>query len=409
MKLAIVGGGAAGFFLAVNMKEMMPGVDVTIFERSSRVLAKVAVSGGGRCNITNSFAMVSDLQQVYPRGARLMKRLMRGFSHNDAYEWWERHGVRLVTQDDECVFPESQSSQTVIDCLTMAARRYGVHIETRRRIDSIDELSDFDAVCVTTGGAKDNALWQNLIDIGHEVEKPLPSLFTFNIDNTNLTELTGLVIENTVLRLPGTKLAARGTLLITHWGISGPATLRLSSYAARHLAECNYQAPLSINWLGMNADDALAIIQSTMKQNGSGAVCNHKPSDKLQNRLWEYIVNRALGSRATTRWAELSRREINRLVEELTNAQYTIAGRSHHKDEFVTCGGIALTSVNTSTLESKVRRGLYFAGEVLDIDGVTGGFNFQAAWTTAMTVAHSLVSFFENNFAVSEKNTNFAS
>ena len=389
MKTAIIGGGAAGFFLAVNLKEMMPEMDVTIFERSKRVLAKVEVSGGGRCNCTNSFAEVSDLSQVYPRGHRLMKRLFHGFNHEDAYRWFERHGVPLVTQDDECVFPQAQDSHAIINCFLSLARRYHINICTGRKIQSLDELGGYDYVAVTTGGSPKGEGLRWLADLGHEIEQPVPSLFTFSIDDAQLHALQGLVVEEAVAYIPGSKYRAEGPLLITHWGMSGPAILKLSSYAARHLAECQYKAPLGISWLQQpEADIQTALHEMTVRQ-PQKQLTTYNPFG-LQQRLWSYLIEKALDTRATIRWCELNKKDTSRLVNILKNDSYQIAGRAAFKDEFVTCGGVSLKAVNPSTLESRHVPHLYFSGEVLDIDGITGGFNFQAAWTTAYTIAQTI-------------------
>ena len=387
MKTAIVGGGAAGFFLAVNLKEMMPEMEVDIFERSSRVLAKVEVSGGGRCNCTNSFEDVADLSAVYPRGHRLMKRLMNVFGHRDAYRWFERHGVPLVTQEDRCVFPKAQDSHVVIDCFLSLSRRYGVKICTGTPVCDIGQLTDFDFVAVTTGGSPKAEGLGWLAALGHEVEQPVPSLFTFNIDDTALRELMGTVVKAEV-KLAGTKFSADGPLLITHWGMSGPAILKLSSYGARFLAESDYRAALVVNWMQRSEDEVREMLNDTVRREPGRQVASHAVG-ALTQRLWAYLTERALGS-DVRRWGEMNRKETNRLVSTLTADSYNIGGRGKYKDEFVTAGGIALKGVNPSTLESRHRPGLYFAGEVLDVDGVTGGFNFQAAWTTAYTVARSI-------------------
>ena len=389
MKTASVGGGAAGFFLAVNLKEMMPEMDVTIFERSKRVLAKVEVSGGGRCNCTNSFAEVTDLSQVYPRGHRLMKRLFNVFDYEDAYSWFERHGVPLVTQDDECVFPQAQDSHAIINCFLSLARRHHIQICTGRKIQSMDELSGYDYVAVTTGGSPKGEGLRWLADLGHEVETPVPSLFTFSISDDKLRALQGLVVEAAAF-LPGTKYRADGPLLMTHWGMSGPAILKLSSYAARHLAEQQYRAPLSVNWVRKSEADIQTALHDMSTREPQKLLTTCNPFG-LQQRLWSYLLEKALDRRAAVRWSELNRKDVNRLTNTLMNDTYQIAGRAAFKDEFVTCGGISLKAVNPSTLESRHVPHLFFAGEVLDIDGITGGFNFQAAWTTAYTVARSIL------------------
>ena len=393
MKTAVIGGGAAGFFLAINLKEMCPEMEVTIFEKSKRVLAKVEVSGGGRCNCTNSFAAVSDLSQVYPRGHRLMKRLFKTFDYRDAYDWFERHGVRLTTQPDECVFPMSQDSHTIINCFLAEARRHHVEIVTGQKITSLNDLAHFDFIAVTTGGMPKSGefLIPQSDDTSGDpaVISPVPSLFTFTIDDAALRALMGTVVDDATVMIPGTGFKASGPLLVTHWGMSGPAILRLSSYAARELPDHHYQMPLAVNWTSRKDPDILQELQTIISRHPQKQIATIRPFD-LPSRLWAYLAEKTLGERARNRWQNLNKKELNRLVNALCNDSYQIAGRAAFKDEFVTCGGISLSAVNPHTLESKTLPNVFFAGEVLDIDGVTGGFNFQAAWTTAYTVAKSL-------------------
>ena len=363
MRTAIIGGGAAGFFLAINLKEMMPTMEVTIFEKSKKVLAKVEVSGGGRCNCTNSFEAVRDLSQVYPRGHRLMKRLFKTFDYHDAYSWFENHGVRLVTQDDACVFPASQDSHTIINTFLLYAKRLGVEILTERKITSLDELKDYDFIIVTTGGMPKTMLPM----VSEPVEEPVPSLFTFNINDA-------------------------GPLLITHWGMSGPAILRLSSYAARELHTHQYQMPLAINWSSRKDAEVQTELQTIIAQHPQKQLATIRPFN-LPTRLWAYLLEKTLGERAQYRWQHLTQKDLNRLTNCLCNDSYQITGRAAFKDEFVTCGGVSLSAVDANTLESKYLPRVFFAGEVLDIDGVTGGFNFQAAWTTAYVVAQAIARY----------------
>ena len=389
VRTAIVGGGAAGFFLAVNLKEAMPEMEVTIFEKSHRVLQKVEVSGGGRCNCTNTFAEVRDLKAVYPRGHRLLKRLFKTFDQRDAYQWFERHGVPLMTQEDQCVFPQAQDSHAVINCFLGLARRYAVNICTDTAVTGLGQLADYDFVAVTTGGAPSGKGLQWLADMGHEIEPTVPSLFTFRISDERLCALMGTVVNDVTVRIPGTKFTADGPLLVTHWGVSGPAILRLSSHAARHLADNDYQLPLSVNWLQSDEATVQATLQQMQAEQPQKQLTTYNPFG-LSQRLWAYLLEEALGQRSQIRWHDLNRKDTNRLTNTLTNATYQIAGRAPFKDEFVTCGGVSLSSINPSTLESRCVENLYLAGEVLDIDGVTGGFNFQAAWTTAYVVAQSV-------------------
>ena len=398
MKTAVIGGGAAGFFLAINLKEMCPEMEVTIFEKSKRVLAKVEVSGGGRCNCTNSFAAVSDLSQVYPRGHRLLKRLFKTFDYRDAYDWFERHGVRLTTQPDECVFPMSQDSHTIINCFLAEARRHHIEIVTGQKITSLNDLAHFDFIAVTTGGMPQSGAFlipQSDDTSGHPaVISPVPSLFTFSIDDAALRALMGTVVDDATVMIPGTGFKASGPLLVTHWGMSGPAILRLSSYAARELHDHHYQMPLAVNWTSRKDPEILQELQTIISRHPQKQIATIRPFD-LPSRLWAYLAEKTLGERARNRWQNLNKKELNRLVNALCNDGYQIAGRAAFKDEFVTCGGISLSAVNPHTLESKTLPNVFFAGEVLDIDGVTGGFNFQAAWTTAYTVAKSLCDRFQ--------------
>ncbi len=384
MRVAIIGGGAAGFFLAINLKERCPQAEVTIMERAQRVLRKVELSGGGRCNVTNTFEDVGDLKTVYPRGHRLMKRLFSRFDQRQAWQWFEQRGVPLVAQPDHCVFPRSQDAHTIIDLFVSEARRRGVSIRTGCSVSTLDALADYDAICVTTGGQprRDGLLW-----LGQDIVEPVPSLFTFSIDDEQLHALMGTVVEQATVLMPGTKLRADGPLLITHWGMSGPAILRLSSYAARHLADVAYQAPLMVNWASATENEAAEAIATMMRTSAHRLVPTVAPLS-LPQRLWAYLAAKALGQRAAQApWGSLNVKEQRRLASVIIADEYRISGRAPHRDEFVTCGGVALSAVNPNTLESRTRPGLFFAGEVLDIDGVTGGFNFQAAWTTAFTVA----------------------
>jgi predicted Rossmann fold flavoprotein len=387
MNCAIIGGGAAGFFLAINLKEMAPTIDVTIFERSKRVLAKVAVSGGGRCNCTNTFDDISDLQQAYPRGHRLLKRLFRTFNQHDAYQWFEHHGVPLVTQADNCVFPRSQDAQTIINMFTAEARRHNVNVRTGTAIHSLDELRDYDFIVVTTGGQPkaDGLAW-----LQQPIVEPVPSLFTFSIDDDRLHQLMGTVVTTATAMLPGTKLRATGPLLITHWGMSGPCILRLSSYGARLLHDFNYQHPLAINWTGWTEDETRCWLKDAITNHPQRQLPTiHPPS--LNSRLWNYLTTKSIGDgRQHAPYGSLNKKEQNRLIATLTADTFSISGRAPFKDEFVTCGGIDLQAVDPVTLESRSHPNLFFAGEVLDIDGITGGFNFQAAWTTAYTVAKAI-------------------
>ena len=396
MKTAIIGAGAAGCFCAIELKRRLPDAVVDVYEAGSKPLAKVAVTGGGRCNLTNSFAEIESLKDAYPRGDKLMRRVFSTFDNRDTWEWFEREGVKLVLQDDNCVFPASQDAMRIVNLLTTRMRQLGVNLHLKRRIDSVKALmEEYDNVVVTTGGYRGPAkaghdetgdLFEGL-DI--EIVPPVPSLFTFNLPSSPVRDLMGTVVENASVSLAGTKFKAAGPLLITHWGMSGPAVLKLSSYAARYLAESRYDATLLVNWLGgKDLDSVRSGLQRTAVKNPLRQVSNSRP-EEIPSRLWTYLVTKSK-VREDARWAEIGPKGINRLAESLSNDSYHIKGQSRFKEEFVTCGGVALSNINNKTLECVKHPGLYFAGEVLDIDAITGGFNLQAAWSTGFLVADSI-------------------
>ncbi len=389
MKTAIVGGGAAGFFLAINLKEMMPAMQVDIFERSHRVLAKVEVSGGGRCNCTNTFEGIRDLSTVYPRGHRLLRRLFHVFDHQDTCRWLESHGVPLTIQDDHCVFPAAQDSHAIIDCFLHEARRHGILVHPRHPIHQIEELARYDYVAVTTGGSPKSGGFDWLRNIGHDISEPVPSLFSLSTDDPQLKALMGTVAEQATVSLPGTKVKTGGPLLITHWGLSGPAILRLSSHAARMLHECQYHAAIHVNWTGLPEAEVRAQLASMCASHPKQLLTTHAAMG-LTQRLWSHLTVKSMGTKATGRWGDLGKKDINRLTNTLTADEVSITGRAPFRDEFVTCGGVSLSGIHPGTMESRKRKNLFFAGEVLDIDGVTGGFNFQAAWTTAFVAAQAI-------------------
>ena len=395
MKVAIIGGGAAGFFTAINIKDNFPNAEVVIFEKTSKVLSKVKVSGGGRCNVTNGIDSIKELSKSYPRGEKKLRKAFGYFSNKDAFQWFENRGVALVTQKDNCVFPKSQNSQTIIDCFLNEVQEKNITIQYKKGVKKIksntdkieltflnDTIQIFDKVIVATGGSPQLKGLDWLKETGHTIEKPVPSLFTFNLYNEPITKLMGIVVENAIVSIQGTKLKSDGPLLITHWGFSGPAILKLSAFGARILSEMNYEFKVQINWINVTnielvRDELLTIVNSHPKKK----ITSIRPFN-LQNRLWLFLLERITISLEKT-WQELGKKGINKLVNTLTNDVYIAKGKTTFKEEFVTCGGISLEDINFKTMESKIIKNLYFAGEVLDIDGITGGFNFQAAWTTA--------------------------
>lgn len=402
MNIIIIGAGAAGCFAAIELKRRLGDADITVLERGHKALAKVAITGGGRCNLTNSFAKVRSMEQVYPRGHGLMKKLLHHFSNTDVMEWFEDEGVALVTQDDECVFPASQDAMQIVETLTSLMRRLGVKLITDSAVSNItkaeqgydittsDTTYRADKVVVCIGGQPRQRGFDLLKDMDIDIIEPVPSLFTFCIDDRQLTALTGTVVENALVTLTGTKIKGEGPLLITHRGISGPATLKLSARAARVLAEREYKdVDISINWLyGREGDDIMRELHNMALSNGRKMTASVYPQE-LNARLWRHLLAKA-AIPADMRWAEIGGKSMNRLHNVLTNDIYRITGQNKHKEEFVTAGGVALSNLKHSTLEAKNYPGLYFAGEVTDVDAVTGGFNLQAAWTMGYVVAQSI-------------------
>ncbi|MCQ2974884.1 MAG: NAD(P)/FAD-dependent oxidoreductase [Bacteroidales bacterium] len=402
--VAIIGAGASGCFCAVNLCKMSNNYDVTIFEAHSKPLAKVAITGGGRCNITNSFAQVNNFAEVYPRGEKLLKKLFYTFNQNDTLNWFESEGVEFVTQDDNCVFPKSQNAMQIVDTLLDNINKYHINLLLDHKLINIEKIDnkfllsfnnnakkEFDIVLVATGGA--NPEFLNIFEnLGLNIVPTVPSLFTFTIKNQTFNDLMGVVIEDVSCSIASTKFKSNGPLLITHWGVSGPAILKLSSYSAKYLKENKYTSNLIINWLNINEDETRKIIQDLQHKNPKRQVLSIHPP-KITSRLWQYFLLKCEIDNSK-RWDEISKKSINKLVSTLVSDTYKIQGRGHYKEEFVTCGGISLSNINSNTLESKKIENLYFAGEVLDIDAITGGFNLQAAWTTGFVVAKSIVSKF---------------
>lgn len=399
--IAIIGAGAAGCFAAINIKRRLPSAQVTIYEAGTRPLAKLAVTGGGRCNLTNSFAAVNSLETVYPRGHRLMKRLLHEFSHDDAFRWFEREGVSLVTQDDNCVFPRSQNAMEIVNLLLRRCRELGITIMTACRVTMLEHADPIyiirckdrqftaDTVVVATGGSPRPAGMEWLAALGLDIIAPVPSLFSLALDSRQLNTLSGTVVQEVTASLAGTKFRAGGPLLITHWGVSGPAVLKLSSLAARHLADHSYTGTLAINWLGNATPTAAAdMLRAMQAENPNKQLQNIYPN-ALNARLWAHLLAKA-GLNAAARWSGMGSRQTNRLADTLTNDHYPIAGKNRHKDEFVTCGGVALSCLSPRTLECKTHPRLYFIGEATDVDAITGGFNLQAAWTMAYVAAKSI-------------------
>ena len=403
MKVAIIGGGAAGFFSAIAVKDNYPNAEVVILEKSQKLLSKVKISGGGRCNVTNGTNSISQLAKSYPRGSKQLKKLFKIFNNRDCMEWFESRGVPLMTQEDDCVFPVSQDSQSIIDCFMSEARQQQISIKTghgvkaltldnkRIRLQFIKSLPDeiFDRVIVATGGSpkRSGLVW--LEELGLSIVDPVPSLFTFNMPSESITKLMGIVVESALVKIPGTKLSATGPLLITHWGMSGPAILKLSAFGARILYDCDYYFQVQVNWVNtQNNNLVIDSLKEIIDTHPKKQLANYRPF-ALPERLWLYLIDKAELPK-TKLWQDLGKSGIHKLTNLLCNDLYAVKGKTTFKEEFVTCGGVALENINFKTMSSLAHPNLYFAGELLDIDGITGGYNFQAAWTTAYVAGRLL-------------------
>jgi len=391
--IAIIGGGAAGFFAAISAKEHHPEAEVTIFEKSQKVLVKVKVSGGGRCNVTNGCSDIDELIKAYPRGGKKLKWPFKTFNTTDTVKWFEDRDVPLTLQDDGCYFPVSQNSQSVIDALTKECRTKKINILTGKGVEELipkgdqielkfkDETLVFDKVILASGGSPKTSGLDWLKNLGHTIEDCVPSLFTFNMPNESVKELMGIVKEEVITTIQGTKLKSDGPLLITHWGMSGPAILKLSAFGARILNEKNYDFKVLVNWTNEpKIDKVVAEIEKIVRIHPNKLLPNFKPYG-IKERLWLHLLDRS-GQAHTKRWEELGKKGFNKLIETLTNDTYEVKGKTTFKEEFVTCGGVSLDDINMATMASRVIKNLYFAGEVMDVDAITGGYNFQAAWTT---------------------------
>ena len=392
-KIAIIGGGAAGFFAAIAAKQHWPAASVCLLEKSNKFLSKVKISGGGRCNVTHDSPDINELSKAYPRGSTQLRKAFHQFAATDTVQWFESRGIPLKIYPDGCIFPLANDSQVIIDCFLNTCRQLGVKLHTQQHISNIvvnsenvsiqnnEEIQTYDQVIICAGGHPKRSSLNWLESIGLEIIEPLPSLFTFNMPKNPICELMGTVVPNATVKIEGTKLSGQGPLLITHWGMSGPAILLLSAWGARLLAEKNYHFHVLVNWLDQKKEETLRQeLQHTIAAHSAKKLSNWNPTP-LTNRLWIHILERAEIS-SDLRWAEIGKKALNKLVNALLNDRFEVQGKTTFKEEFVTAGGVALNEIDFQTMKSKKFPRLSFAGEVLDIDGITGGFNFQAAWTT---------------------------
>jgi predicted Rossmann fold flavoprotein len=402
-RLIVIGGGAAGFFCAVNAKRLNPELEVVIVEKTGKILAKVRISGGGRCNVTHECFEIPVMTKRYPRGNNLVKKSFHQFFTTDTIEWFRARGVLIRAEADGRMFPVTNSSETIIECLLREMNKLGVELLYNKDVKAIskegekwhlnfaDGNMNCDFVCVACGGYPKTASFSWLTELGHTIEEPVPSLFTFNMPGNPVTALMGVSVESAQVKIVGSKLEQTGPLLVTHWGMSGPAILKLSAWGARLLAESSYRFRILVNWLPGQNEAGLREHLRSLRELSAGQKIAGRNSFGLPQRLWEYLIAEA-GCKPEWRWADLPSINQNKLVVNLLAKEFEVSGKTTFKEEFVTAGGINLSEINANTMESKLWAGLYFAGEIMNVDGITGGYNFQHAWTSGFIAASSIAS-----------------
>ncbi len=414
-KLIVIGGGAAGFFCAINAASQNPELEIILLEKSNKLLSKVRVSGGGRCNVTHACFSIAEMIKKYPRGENFLKQAFHHFFTTETIAWFEKRNVKLKTESDGRMFPESNSSETIIDCLLLEANKYSIQILMNREIVKVEKIAseenknyfqliskdgsvlEADFVCIACGGFHKAEQYNWLSQLGHTFENPVPSLFTFNVPKNSISELMGISVENTLVKINGTKFSQNGPLLITHWGFSGPAVLKLSAFAAKELSKMNYDFSISINWLNDYHENSLLEKLKLIRHEFASKKTINKNPFSLPQRLWEYHLKQC-GINPEIRWADLPAKQQNQLAKQLCAQQFHIKGKTTFKEEFVTAGGIQLNEIDANTMQSKIVPNLFFAGEILNVDGITGGFNFQHAWTSGWIAAKEIsrLSFLKN-------------
>ena len=402
--LIVIGGGAAGFFCAANAAAINPALQMTLLEKSNKVLSKVRISGGGRCNVTHSCFDIAEMIKRYPRGGNFLKKSFYQFFTSDTIRWFEERGVRLKTEADGRMFPVSDSSQTIIDCLMQEINKHHVTIIMNAEVQNLyhqdgtfvvqlpgDRKLNADYVCVACGGYNKPAMFEWIRQLGHTMEAPVPSLFTFNIPDHPITQLMGISLADVQVKIPGSKLSERGPLLITHWGLSGPAVLRLSAWGARELAMCSWQFAVLINWLPAFNENNLRVRFQELRQEIASHKITNRNVFELPQRLWQFLCEQS-GVTENMRWADLPLKVQNQLTSNVCSYELAVKGKTTFKEEFVTAGGVHLNEIDPNTMQSKLIPNLYFAGEVMNVDGITGGFNFQHAWTSGWIAAKAISS-----------------
>jgi len=407
-QLVVIGGGAAGFFCAVNAARMNPQLQVTIIEKSNKLLSKVRISGGGRCNTTHACFDIPEMAAKYPRGDKFLRKTLHWFNPQHTIDWFAERSVQLKTEADGRMFPNTDNSQTIIDCLLREATKYNVQIIMQSEVRSLESganggwtlhtsdsrLLTPDFVCIACGGYPKSSMFQWLKDLGHTIEEPVPSLFTFNMPGNAITALMGVSVEKATVKVMGTKLVQQGPLLITHWGMSGPVILRVSAWGARQLSAMNYRFRILVNWLGDQPEQELRENWTSLREQFATQKIGNKNPFGLPARLWQYLLSISHID-TETRWAELAAKSQQLLIKNLLSQEFDVNGKTTFKEEFVTCGGIKLSEIDPNTMQSRIQPGIFFAGEIMDVDGITGGFNFQHAWTSGWlagnSVAHSSI------------------
>jgi predicted Rossmann fold flavoprotein len=405
-KIVVVGGGAAGFFCAIQIAELHPNWDISLLEKSNKLLSKVKVSGGGRCNVTHACPDVEILLKKYPRGEKFLKKAFYQFATKQTIQWFADNGVQLHTEKDGRMFPTTNNSATIIDCFLQKVHQHQIKVLTDHEVVHIEKLNQknednflitlsnkktlhANAICLATGGMlkSDKLSWLTLL--GHSIVEPVPSLFTFNVVEKNITSLMGVAVDNAIIQWKGNKTIEKGPLLITHWGISGPAAIKLSAWCARELANDNYEGAIIINWTPEYNEATLKMEWINLRMDFGKREIGSKNPFNLPQRLWQFLLQEA-GILLTTKWADLKSAQQHMLIQLLTRTQLNVKGKTTFKEEFVTCGGVALSEIDAITMESKLVPGLHFAGEMMDVDGITGGFNFQHAWTSGWIAAQHM-------------------
>ena len=401
-RVVIIGGGAAGFFTAINAKELNPDLDITILEKGKDVLQKVKISGGGRCNVTHACFEPKELVKFYPRGEKELLGPFHQFMTGDTFEWFGNRGVPLKIESDNRVFPDANTSQAIIDCFQNLVETLNIKVLTNQVVTNFEKLTDdcwkvqtktaeftADALVIAAGSSK--KIWDLSTKLGHKIINTVPSLFTFNIKDERITDLGGISVPNATVNIIDTKLENYGPLLITHWGLSGPAILKLSAFGARILADKNYQYKVGVNWLSTSTNQVIETLNSTKKKNNKKQIGIKSPFNEIPKRLWERFLTTS-NINTNKNWADVSKNEITAIANQLTNAVFHAQGKSTFKEEFVTAGGIDLKEINFKKFESKLHNNLFYVGEILNIDAVTGGFNFQNAWTGGFICANAIAN-----------------